>query len=337
MLLTRAESMALVRLVGALAVRFNAQVKLSHVLRALVALLLHAEDELDKRAGEVIGLIRPPNGDAKALQRFEREIARVLRPGRRAVLLELDSSRLPVKALAAVERLVGEAKDAERWGVRFGEPSIDLDRVRKWKDEVVEKLTGGLGTLRKNRGVDYIRGEARFCDASHLTIRTEAGQERSLAFKNAIIATGSEPVRPKGLWLDGKSHLVMDSATALRVEQVPGRPPEVGGDVGRVAVLEQARYEVWEAVQEVRAVNRGVGRQAAVADQAFQPWLPRADEPSVSRTHRMAVAADPVLVHFRPLAQVVDGPPHVEDVLPGHALAGDHVPQELETLEVAAF
>lgn len=78
MLLTRGESMALDRLVGALAMRFSAQVKLSHVLRALVALLLHAEDELDKRAGEVMGLVRPPNGDAKALQRFEREIARVL-------------------------------------------------------------------------------------------------------------------------------------------------------------------------------------------------------------------------------------------------------------------
>lgn len=78
MLLTRAESMALDRLVSSLAVRFNTQLKLSHVLRALVALLLHAEPELDHRAGEVMGLIRPPNGDAKALQRFEREIARVL-------------------------------------------------------------------------------------------------------------------------------------------------------------------------------------------------------------------------------------------------------------------
>ncbi len=78
MLLTRTESMALDRLVGSLAMRFNTQVKLSHVLRALVALLLNAENELDQRAGEAIGLIRPPNGDAKALQRFEREIARVL-------------------------------------------------------------------------------------------------------------------------------------------------------------------------------------------------------------------------------------------------------------------
>lgn len=78
MLLTRGESMALDRLVSSLAVRFNTQVKLSHVLRALVALLLHSENELDQRAGEAIGLTRPPNGDARALQRFEKEIARVL-------------------------------------------------------------------------------------------------------------------------------------------------------------------------------------------------------------------------------------------------------------------
>ncbi len=78
MLVTKAESLALERLVNSLATRLNTQVKLSHVLRALVALVLNAEPEIDKRAGNTMGLTRPPNGDAKALQRFEKEIARVL-------------------------------------------------------------------------------------------------------------------------------------------------------------------------------------------------------------------------------------------------------------------
>ena len=78
MLLTRSESLALDRLVNSLASRLNTQVKLSHVLRSLVALLLNSEPEIDKRAGETTGLIRPPNGDPNALQRFEREIAKIL-------------------------------------------------------------------------------------------------------------------------------------------------------------------------------------------------------------------------------------------------------------------
>lgn len=78
MLLTRAESAALERLVSSVASRMNTQVKSSHVLRALVTLLLNAESALDRRAGETVGLMRPANGDFKGLQRFEREIARII-------------------------------------------------------------------------------------------------------------------------------------------------------------------------------------------------------------------------------------------------------------------
>lgn len=77
-LFTRSETQAIDRLVIALAARLNAQVKVSHVIRALVGLLLHAEGHVDKRAGETGPLVRPPNGDAKALQQFEREIGRII-------------------------------------------------------------------------------------------------------------------------------------------------------------------------------------------------------------------------------------------------------------------
>jgi hypothetical protein len=78
MLLTRSESIALDRLVGSLASRVSTQVKLSHILRSLVTLILDAESHVDKRAGEVVGLMRPANGDFKAIQRFEREIGKIL-------------------------------------------------------------------------------------------------------------------------------------------------------------------------------------------------------------------------------------------------------------------
>lgn len=77
-LLTRSESQALDRLVNSLATRLNAQVKASHILRSLVTLLLNAEPDLHRRTGEAGVLVRPANGDAQALQRFEREIARII-------------------------------------------------------------------------------------------------------------------------------------------------------------------------------------------------------------------------------------------------------------------
>jgi len=77
-LFTRSETQAIDRLVTSLAMRLNAQVKVSHLMRSLVALLLNAEAEVHKRAGEAGPLVRPPNGDGHALQRFEREIARIV-------------------------------------------------------------------------------------------------------------------------------------------------------------------------------------------------------------------------------------------------------------------
>lgn len=77
-LFTRPESQAIDRLVMSMATRLNSQVKVSHVVRALVALLLNAEAEIDRRAGEAGPLVRPANGDAQGLQRFEREIGTII-------------------------------------------------------------------------------------------------------------------------------------------------------------------------------------------------------------------------------------------------------------------
>ena len=76
-LFTRPESQAIDRLVVSLATRLNAQVKVSHVIRALVGLMLHAEAAIDKRAGETGLLVRPANGDAQGLQKFERDIGKI--------------------------------------------------------------------------------------------------------------------------------------------------------------------------------------------------------------------------------------------------------------------
>jgi len=84
---------------------------------------------------------------------------------------------IPSKALLHVARLVEESREAADIGVTFTAPRIDLDRVRAWKDEVVAKLTGGLGAKVTQRKLTFVRGRARFVDAHNLAVTTVAGEE----------------------------------------------------------------------------------------------------------------------------------------------------------------
>lgn len=133
---------------------------------------------------------------------------------------------IPSKALLHVAALVNEASHAERWGVRFGEPSIDLDRLRAWKGEVVDKNTGGLGQLARQRGVRFVQGEARFDGATALEVTSGKGEIERLEFDSAIVATGSRPSTIPGL---PDSPLVLDSTSALDLPDVPGRLLVIGG------------------------------------------------------------------------------------------------------------
>jgi len=132
---------------------------------------------------------------------------------------------IPSKALLHVAKLVHETRLAREWGVEFGEPTMDLDRLRSWKDDVVGKLTGGLGQLVKRRNVEYLRGRARFQDARTLSVETADGIG-VLGFDHAIVATGSRPVRLPFL---PESPRVLDSTGALDLPDVPGRLLVIGG------------------------------------------------------------------------------------------------------------
>ena len=74
---------------------------------------------------------------------------------------------IPSKALLHVAKLIGESQHAKNWGVEFGEPKIDVSRLRSWKEDVVKKLTGGLGVLSKQRKVQYMQGRAAFENSTH--------------------------------------------------------------------------------------------------------------------------------------------------------------------------
>src|SRR5271157_5644058 len=110
---------------------------------------------------------------------------------------------IPSKALLHVAKLLEEAEQAKNWGVEFGEPKVDLNKLRGWKESVVKKLTGGLGQLCKQRSVQFVQGKAAFVNATTLKVtKTQAGGEETLTFDRIIIATGSRPSVIPSLNLD---------------------------------------------------------------------------------------------------------------------------------------
>ena len=98
---------------------------------------------------------------------------------------------IPSKALLHVAKLINETEEAKNWGIEFSKPKIDLNRLRDWKTGVVNKLTGGLGILSKQRKINYIRGTASFVSSSILKVEHEDGKTEGLQIEKAIIATGS--------------------------------------------------------------------------------------------------------------------------------------------------
>lgn len=134
---------------------------------------------------------------------------------------------IPSKALLHVAKLIHEAKEAAEWGLSFGEPKIDLDKLRKFKSGVVSKLTGGIEQLGSLRGVTMIRGRGTFINSNTLKVDLHEGGTKELKFDKAIIATGSSPTMPPIFKINDPR--VMDSTGALDLPDIPKTLLVVGG------------------------------------------------------------------------------------------------------------
>ena len=134
---------------------------------------------------------------------------------------------IPSKTYLNAARVIHEASESEKWGVQFSTPTIDIDKLRSWKNKVVGKLTDGLGRLSSQRKINYIQGMAQFKNDHELTIQTDMGDTIFCAFKHAIIATGSVSTKPDGLWLDSPN--ILDSRRALELADIPETLLVIGG------------------------------------------------------------------------------------------------------------
>ena len=134
---------------------------------------------------------------------------------------------MPSKALLHVAKVLSEARAADSWGVTFGEPRIDVERLRTWKEEVVGKLTGGLGQLTRQRKIEYLQGRASLVDARTVSVALADGTSQEVRFDHGILATGSRPARPAALAVEHDR--ILDSTGALDVRRVPSSLLVVGG------------------------------------------------------------------------------------------------------------
>jgi dihydrolipoamide dehydrogenase len=134
---------------------------------------------------------------------------------------------IPSKALLHAAKVIEDAHDMSANGITFGEPQIDRDRLRAWKNKVVTRLTNGLSVLAKQRKVDVVRGEAKFVGPYALDVKS-ADVARRIEFKQCIIAAGSESLRLPGLPDDPR---IIDSSGALELPADCKRLLVIGGGI----------------------------------------------------------------------------------------------------------
>ncbi len=137
----------------------------------------------------------------------------------------LNRGCIPSKALLHIAKVIRDARELRNMGVRYGEPEIDLNKIRKWKERVVGRLNRGVGQLARTRNVETVQGNARFISPGEIAVTSPDGEQR-VGYDDIVIATGSRPVMLPGLPDDDR---IWSSTDALALSAVPPRLLVVGG------------------------------------------------------------------------------------------------------------
>jgi len=157
--------------------------------------------------------------------------------GKKVVLIErysvlggvcLNVGCIPSKALLHVAKVITEAEETEHQGVVFGQPTIDVDKLRAWKESVIGKLTKGLTVLAKQRKVEVVHGTGKFTSPHMIRVETATGA-KTVSFEHCIIAAGSSVARIPGFPYDDPR--LMDSTGALQLADIPKRMLIIGGGI----------------------------------------------------------------------------------------------------------
>ncbi|WP_372870871.1 dihydrolipoyl dehydrogenase [Shewanella sp.] len=136
---------------------------------------------------------------------------------------------IPSKALLHIAKVIEEAKTAAEHGVVFGEPSIDIDKLRGYKEKVIGQLTGGLGGMAKMRKVQVVNGLGKFTGPNSIEVTGADGAATVINFDNAIIAAGSRPIQLP--FIPHEDPRIWDSTDALELKEVPKKLLVMGGGI----------------------------------------------------------------------------------------------------------
>ena len=139
----------------------------------------------------------------------------------------LNRGCIPSKSLLHISKIINEAKHSSKIGVKFSEPEINLDKIHKWKNKIINDLNKGIESLAKARKVNLINGTAKFLSANQLSITDNQEKSIKLEFDNCIIASGSKSsVIPA---LDKSHPSILYSKDALNFNKIPKRLLVIGG------------------------------------------------------------------------------------------------------------
>ncbi|MFP3177834.1 MAG: dihydrolipoyl dehydrogenase [Thermocladium sp.] len=160
---------------------------------------------------------------------------RLAQLGKRTVLIEKDKlggectnyACIPSKALLHVAKILDYAEKAARYGVKLRVEAIDVEGLRKWRDSVVNSLSGGIKFLCDNYGVDVVQGEARLRSGREIEVRSD--MVKSISASSIVLATGSKPIQLRGLEYDGET--IIGSREAMEMRGIPRRLLIIGGGV----------------------------------------------------------------------------------------------------------
>lgn len=184
--------------------------------------------------------------------------------GKKVILIERDKRLggvclnrgcIPSKALLYATHQITAAKEGEHRGITFTPPTIDLGKLRAWKEGILAKLGGGIAQLAKMRNVQVLQGRAYFEGSQSLRVESDQGQQ-FINFDTAILAVGSVPAMPKAFDLGNPR--VMTSTEALEVEDIPENLLVIGGgyigmEMGTVYAALGSKVTVVEALDNILA------------------------------------------------------------------------------------
>ena len=203
--------------------------------------------------------------------------------GKKVILIEketrlggvcLNRGCIPSKALLYATHQIVNARESAHRGITFAEPKVELEKLRAWKESVLAKLSGGVATLAKMRGVQVMQGRGYFEGSNKLRVETDKGQQ-FVEFDKAILAVGSKAAMPKAFDLGNPR--VMTSTGALEVEDVPENLLIVGGgyigmELGFVYSALGSKIVMVEALDNILAgADQDLARPvAANAKKAFK-------------------------------------------------------------------